>query len=193
MSHQMINRLSQKYRTPEQVQELLHRFDYNKSSTLASAATVLKRRSAHCLEGVFVAAALLEPHGYEPLVLSLESQDGLDHCLYLFRRNGKWGAVGKSRDEGLNGREPVFRDLRALAWSYFDPYVDLTGRVTAWQVAHLDEVGADWRYSPRNVWKLENHLLKIKHHRMKSSEKRYQALLNLCKKGLHPPKAASWW
>ncbi|MFN8790395.1 MAG: hypothetical protein ACK5Y2_02955 [Bdellovibrionales bacterium] len=183
---------SQTYRTPDQVQGLLRSFHYNKSPTLASAETVLRTHIAHCLEGVFVAAALLEFQGYEPVVMSLESQDGLDHCLFIYQERGRWGAVGKSRDEGLNGRAPVFRTLAQLAWSYFDPYVDHTGRVTAWQIAHLDEVQADWRRGKQNVWSLENHLLEIYHHPIKSSKRRYQRLLRAFKKGFPPPRKSHW-
>lgn len=189
----IIAKYSRKYKTPYQVQQLLNRFHYNTSSTLCSALTTLKRKSAHCLEGVFVAAALLEHHGYEPWVLSLESQDKLDHCLFVFQENGRWGAVGKSRDKGLAGRAPIFNNLRNLAWSYFDPYVDGTGKVTAWQVAHLDEISSNWRKSPQNVWKLENYLLEIFHHPVNFSKKRYQALLRDFHKGLEPREQPHWW
>lgn len=193
MKKDLIEIYSQKYSTPYEVQELLNSFEYNKSTTLHSAQSVLKSQNAHCLEGVFVTAAILENHGYEPLVLSLESQDGLDHCLFVFQEKNLWGAVGKSRDDGLNGRAPIFRSLKDLAWSYFDPYIDSTGRVTAWQVAHLDESGVDWRRSPKNVWKLENHLLEIPHHPIKSSDRRYKRLLRKFQQGIELPRASHWW
>lgn len=189
----LIEYYSRKYKNPWEVQKLLHSFSYNKLDTLSSAELTLQRQTAHCLEGVFVAAAILENYDYEPLVLSLESQDGLDHCLYVYQYNNRWGAVGKSRDKGLAGREPVFRNLKQLAWSYFDPYVDHSGKVTAWQVAHLDEVNVDWRRGKKNVWALENHLLQIPHHKIRASKRRYQKLLNLYKKGGYPPTQSHWW
>ena len=46
-----------------------------------------------------------------------------------------------------------------LALSYFDPYVDLTGRVQGYAVASLLELGSyDWRYSEKNVWHVEQFL-----------------------------------
>lgn len=188
----LISYYSSRFKTPSQVQKLLHSLRYNRNSTLSSATFCLKRKSAHCLEGVFVAAALLENHGYEPLVLSLESQDGLDHCLFVYNMRGRWGAVGKSRDLGLNGRKPVFRSLRDLVWSYFDPYIDHSGKVTAWQIAHLDEIGVDWRRSSKNVWALENHLLKIPHYKLPSSQKRYERLFKRFKNGLLPESQDHW-
>jgi len=165
---------------------------YNKAHTLYSAESALKNGAAHCLEGVFVAAALLEPHGYEPLVLSFESQDGLDHTLFIFRKNRLWGALGKSRDYGLCGRLPQYRSLESLVRSYFDPYIDKTGKITAWQIAHLDEVAVDWRRGKENVWKLENHLLTIQHHPLTSSKKYYQKLLQRYLKKGPLPRRKNW-
>ncbi|MCK7478787.1 MAG: hypothetical protein M0C28_16480 [Candidatus Moduliflexus flocculans] len=78
-------------------------------------------------------------HGYPPLVLSFESIDKLEHVLFVYKRRGRWGSVGRSRDPGLHGRKPVFRTARDLAMSYFEPYVDLTGGITAYAVVDLDK------------------------------------------------------
>lgn len=174
MENDLFKKLSRRLNTPDKVQDYLHQFEYNTGDTMYSARTAIKRRKAHCLEGVFVAAALLEHSGYEPFVLSLESQDRLDHCLYIYKKRGCWGSIGKSRDLGLAGRVPRYRSLRDLVWSYYDPYIDRTGKVTAWQVAHLDETEWDWRFSSKNVWGLEKHLLEIRHHKLKSSDARYR-------------------
>ena len=66
--------------------------------------------------------------------MGLESVDLLDHVIFVYRHRGKWGSVARSRDPGLHGRKPVFRSPRALAESYFDPYIDYTGRVTGYSV-----------------------------------------------------------
>ena len=86
--------------------------------------------------------------------------------------------ISRSRDLGLHGRRPVFRNLRQLAWSYFDTYVDSTGRITGYGVTNLYELGNyDWRFSPRNVWKVERHLQEIPHRAIHSSDRRYERLL----------------
>ena len=107
--------------------------------------------------------ASLEQHGYPPLLLGLESVDLLDHVIFVYRHRGKWGSVARSRDPGLHGRKPVFRSPRALAESYFDPYIDYTGRVTGYSViASATSMGSyDWRFSRRNVWAVENMLLEL--------------------------------
>jgi len=167
-------------RTPEQVQHFLNGLRYNRErrgETLRSFREVLKRGEVHCLEAALVAAVILEQHGYPPQVLSFESQDGIDHVIFVFRRRGRWGSVARSRDAGLHGRRSVFRSIRDLAWSYFDPYVDLTGRLTGYALVQLAELGPyDWRFARRNMWKVEHFLLDIPHRRMHSSNARYRKL-----------------
>jgi hypothetical protein len=171
----------QTHRTPEQVQRFLRSLRYNwerRGETLRSFREVVRRGTAHCLEAALAAAVILEQHGYPPLLLSFESQDGIDHVLFVFRRRGRWGSVGRSRDAGLHGRRPVFRSVRDLVWSYFDPYVDYTGRITGYQLVDLRALGGyDWRLSRRNVWRVERYLLQVRHRRLRSSDRRYRRLL----------------
>lgn len=169
--------LIQKHRTPRQVQEFLRTIPYNREidgETCYSFRGVLRKNIAHCLEGALVAAVILEQHGYPPILVSIESQDQLDHVLFLFRENGRLGSVARSRDIGLHGRKPVFRTVRDLVMSYFEQYIDATGRITGYGVASLYELGRyDWRFSPRNVFKVERHLQDIPHRQIQSSDARY--------------------
>jgi len=171
----------QRHRTPEQVQGFLRALPYNwerQGDTLRSFRQVVRLNTAHCLEAALVAAVILEQHGYPPLVVSFESKDGVDHVIFVFRRGGRWGSVARSRDAGLHGRKPVFRGIRDLVWSYFDPYVDFTGRITGYQLVDLSVLGKyDWRLALTNVWKVENYLLEIPHRRLRSSKRRYRSLL----------------
>ena len=167
--------------TPARVQRFLSGMPYNwepGGATLRSFREVVKHSEAHCLEAALSAAVILEQHGYPPLLMSLESQDKLDHVIFIFQQNGLWGSGARSRDIGLHGRRPVFRNPRHLAWSYFDPYVDPTARITGYGVTSLYELGGyDWRFSPRNVWRVERHLQYIPHRALRSSERRYRKLL----------------
>src|SRR5882762_6508700 len=168
--------LVQTHRTPAQVQRFLTALPYNwerEGGTLRSFREVLKRGEAHCMEAALVAAVILEQHGYPPLLLSLASWDKLDHVIFVFQKKGLWGAVARSRDLGLHGRRPVFHTLRQLAWSYFDPYVDLSGRIIGYGPGTLYDLGNyDWRLSQKNVWKVENYLREIPHRAMHSSDAR---------------------
>ncbi len=187
------------HRTPGAVQRYLNGLRYNRErhgETLRSFREVIRRGEAHCLEAALVAAVILEQHGYPPQVLSFESQDGIDHVIFVFKRRGRWGSVARSRDAGLHGRRPVFRSIRDLVWSYFDPYVDLTGRIKGYALAPLADLGTyDWRFARRNIWKVEQYLLRIRHRRLRSSNARYRRLLDTYKtfRSQHPTAPAVYY
>jgi hypothetical protein len=168
----------QSHSTPERVQRFLRTIAYNREldgETCLSFRRVLSEKRAHCLEGALVAAVILERHGYPPVFVSIESQDKLDHVLLLFKRRGRFGSVARSRDVGLHGRKPVFRTVRDLVMSYFDPYIDKTARITGYGVANMYELGNyEWRFSLRNMWKVERYLQDIPHREVHSSEARYE-------------------
>jgi hypothetical protein len=185
-------RVIESLRTPAQVQRFLTGMPYNwekKGGTMRSFREVLRRNEAHCLEAALAATVILEQHGYPPLLLDIESVDLLDHVIFVFQRKGLWGSIGRSRDLGLHGRKPVFRNLRQLVWSYFDPYVDFTGRIKGYGLTNLYELGNyDWRFSARNMHRIEDHLRAIPHRALKSSDRRYQRLHERYKefKKMHP-------
>jgi len=166
------------HRTPASVQRFLRGLRYNwerEAKSCMSFRGVVRRRRAHCLEGAIAAAVILEQHGYPPLVASIESQDKIDHVIFVFERDGLLGSVARSRDLGLHGRLPVFRRVRDLVMSYFDPYVDKTARITGYALADLRELGEyDWRLSEKNVWKVERYLQEIPHREIRSSDARYE-------------------
>jgi hypothetical protein len=192
-------RLIQSLPTPAQVQRFFSSMPYNwerKGGTLRSFREVVKRHEAHCLEAAVGAAVILEQHGYPPLLLDIESHDLLDHVIFVFQENGLWGSIGRSRDIGLHGRKPLFRSLRDLTWSYFDPYVDFTGRIKGYGLTSLYELGNyDWRFSPRKMSKIENHLRELSHRRIQSSDKRYEQLLARYKryKARYPDRSPSYY
>ena len=174
-------KLIQRLNSPLRVQRYFSSLPYNwekNGGTVRSFREIVKRREAQCLEAAVAAAVILEQHGYPPLLLDLESQDLLDHVIFVFKENGCWGSIARSRDRGLHGRKPVYRSLRALALSYFDPFVDFTGRLKGYGVTSLYELGDyDWRFSPRKMSKIEHHLRAIPHKPIRSSDRRYEKLL----------------
>lgn len=181
------------------MQKFLNRLPYNREAraeTLRSFRGVVAHQEAHCLEGALAAAAILEQHGYPPLLLDFESQDNLDHVLFLFRHRRRWGTVARSRDAGLHGRKPVFRSLRQLVMSYVDPYVDGSGRITGYGVFDLREMkGCDWRLSGRNVWAVERALIRLPHKKIQTSDRRYKRMLAryLAFREKHPGRPAVFY
>ena len=179
-------RLIARLRTPLAVQHYLNRLPYNtepppRGATLRSFRGVARHRTAHCLEAALFAATVLEQHGYPPLVISFESIDKLDHVIFVYESRARsaepprWGSVARSRDPGLHGRKAVFASPRALAASYLDTYVDLTGRIEAFALVDLRVMGTyDWRLSEKNVWKVERMLLDTPHKALRMPEMRFR-------------------
>jgi hypothetical protein len=169
-------------RTPAAAQAFVNQLPYNTepapgTATGRSFRGVIRHHTAHCREAAVTIAVILEQHGYPPLVMSIESIDGLDHVVFVYRTQGGWGSVARSRDPGLHGRKPVFRSLRALALSYFEPFIDTSGCVKGYGMADLRILGGyDWRLSERNTWAVEQLLFDIPHRAIRSSASRVDRL-----------------
>jgi hypothetical protein len=153
--------------TPEKVQRWLSGLPYNwerRGPTARTFRGVVRTGTAHCLEAALSSACILEQHGLPPLLLDIESTDRLDHVLHVFRRGGRWGAVGRSRCPGLHGRKPAFRTLEALVRSYMAPYIDQTGRVKGYGVLDLRDLPTGrWRLARGNVFHVEDALNANRH------------------------------
>jgi len=163
--------------TPRRVQGFLDALPYNREvggATLRTFRGVVAHRTAHCLEGALAATTIMEAHGHPPLLLDLRSQDQLDHVLFLYQRNGRFGTVARSRDPGLHGRKAVFTDVVALVRSYVLPYIDLCGRIVGWAVYDLRDLRhCNWRLSRRNVWAVQEALRAKRGRRLRTSDRQY--------------------
>ncbi|MET0211338.1 MAG: hypothetical protein ABW220_20005, partial [Burkholderiaceae bacterium] len=120
--------------TPVRIQAFLNTLPANHEpagETLHAVRNVLRLRVAHCMEGALLAACALWIHGDPPLLLHLGCADhDHPHVVALFRRGRAWGAISKSNGAWLRFREPVYRDLRELAMSYFHEFFDSAGHKT---------------------------------------------------------------
>jgi hypothetical protein len=196
-TNSVFKKLAQRYPTPKKVQEYIKTLKYNwekRGETVQSAQRTVRTKKAHCLEGAILTAAILKELGYPSLVLSIESRDLLCHSIFVFKTKTGWGSVGKSRLVGLHGRAPKFKSLRALAMSYFEPFVHReSAKATGFALIDLDQSGTDWRFSKRNLWKLEKYVVYSKHTPLGTSDqlqkKYYQRLL----KHGHKKTGKHWW
>lgn len=116
--------------TPARVQDFLDSIPYTTDHQTRSPRRVLRDRCAHCTEGAIFAAAALRFHGHPPLVVDLRAENDDDHVIAVYRWRGCWGGVAKSNFVGLRYREPIFRNLRELALSYFEEYFNTLGEKT---------------------------------------------------------------
>jgi len=118
-------------KTPPDIQAFLDELPYSAEPIYRCPLRVLRDRLAHCFDGALFAAATLRRLGYAPLIMELLPSDrDDDHLLALFKREGHWGAVGKSNFVGLRFREPVYRTLRELVMSYFEQYYNVAREKT---------------------------------------------------------------
>ncbi len=113
--------------SPAAVQEYLDSIPYRAEELDRSPLRVMMDGQAHCLDGGIMAALALWRIGFRPLILDLvpapKSDD--DHVLAVFQVEGTWGALAKSNYPNLRSREPVHRNLRELAMTYFEFYFNL--------------------------------------------------------------------
>jgi hypothetical protein len=116
--------------TPEHIQAFLDATPYSTDPIYRAPLSVLRDRRAHCFDGALLAACALELGGDPPLVIDMRSVRDDDHVIAVFRRRGRLGAIAKSNMVGLRFREPVYRDVRELAMSYFEQYFNTDGEKT---------------------------------------------------------------
>lgn len=112
-------------KAPEQIQAYLDATPYSTEEIYRAPLRVVQDRKAHCFDGACFAAAMLMRLGHPPLLVDMLPWDDDDHVIAVFRRGRWWGAVAKSNFTGLRYREPVYRDLRELLMSYFEPFFNL--------------------------------------------------------------------
>ena len=113
--------------TPARIQDFVYGLKQNfeaDGETCLTVRDVLRERRAHCIEGAMLAACAFWMHGEPPLLLDMRAVNDFDHVVALYRRNGLWGAISKTNGIFLRSRDPVYRDLRELAMSYFHEYAN---------------------------------------------------------------------
>jgi hypothetical protein len=171
--------LIRRLNTPKKVQEfLIKQIEYDnqddteaENETWRSLRRVIRDRKAHCFEGAVAAAAILSQHGYPPLIVCMEARD-IDHIVFVYRRNGKWGSVTKSRDDNLLGRAPRFRNLRDLVMSYYPFFYNLFSNdltdLTLRGYARVDLAifEKDWITTEEDLAEIEDHLYTIPYRKL---------------------------
>ncbi|MGZ4788496.1 MAG: hypothetical protein ACXVZX_08240, partial [Terriglobales bacterium] len=72
------------------IQRFLEDLPYHHANTAWSPRLVLRKRTAHCLEGAIFAAAALRVNGFKPLLWDLEGIRDTDHVLAIYPYDGHW-------------------------------------------------------------------------------------------------------
>jgi hypothetical protein len=167
-------RIVKKLTTPARIQDFLNQIPINyekDGETCRSPRRVLRDNIAHCMEGAMFAALALRVHGHKPLVMDLKSsQHDVDHVVTLFCVRGKWGAISKTNHAVLRYREPIYRNIRELALSYFHEYFLDSGKKTMrsysipLDLSRFDRPEADcWMTDEKDIFYVPEYLDNIKH------------------------------
>ncbi len=163
--------LMQKLNTPAKVQDFLNCLKFNfekKRETLKSPLFSLRVRNIHCLEGALLGAYILSLHGHRPYLMHLKaSQEDYDHVVAPFKMGRFWGALSKTNHAVLRYREPVYKNIRELAMSYFHEYFLDNGQKTLRQYSELLNLNGfekNWATLKGDLWGIDEELDKIKHY-----------------------------
>ncbi len=149
-------------RTPQSVQDFLDTLPVNHerdTESCSSPLVTLRRGTAQCMEGALVAALALWMHGHRPLLMDLKTtRDDIDHIVALFKVGNFWGGITKTNHSVLRYREPIYRDPRELAVSFFHEYSLPDGRKTLRSYSEpfdLRRYSEDWITTEDPLWDLE--------------------------------------
>lgn len=150
-----------------EIQQFLNGLKYRREGGARSPLVVERTRLANCFDGAVYAAAALETMGYPPLIVDLAAKNDDDHVIAVYHSGG-WGAIAKSNTTLLRWRDPVFRSLRELVMSYFDPYFNTRGvRSLRSYSAPVDLRRFDalsWRTTEHPLDQVEDWLYRIRHY-----------------------------
>ncbi len=160
-----------KLSTPIKIQDFLDTLPRNMEKhgdTVMSPRVVLRKRKAHCIEAALLAATALWFHGHKPLVMDLRaSKEDFDHVIAVYEKNGYYGAISKTNHVGLRFRDPVYRNFRELAMSYFHEYLhDHNGHKTLRAYSKpvsLARFGKKWVTSEDDLFDIASALDDVEH------------------------------
>ncbi len=160
-----------KLNTPSKVQDFLNTFEFNfekGGATLRSPMYTMRAKKAHCMEGALLGVYILSLHSYEPKLLVLKAtRNDLDHVIVVFKINGFFGALSKTNHAVLRYREPVYKNIRELALSYFHEYFLNDGSKTLRRYSELLDLNTfedGWETLDGNLWGIDEELDKIKYY-----------------------------
>jgi hypothetical protein len=168
-----------KLNTPSKIQDFINKipvnFEEDGRETCMSPVSVLEKNRCHCIEGAFLAAAIIWMNKIgvgKPLVVDMIGEEGdWDHVIAIFqdKKTGKFGAISKTNHAVLRYREPVYRDIRELIMSYFHEYTDDkgNGRKTLRKysdVIDLSSFGEDWIISKEDLWHIHDYIDSVEHY-----------------------------
>ncbi len=133
-----------------------------------SPRRALREKKAHCMEGAMLACTALMLQGEKPLIMSLKVAKGdFYHAVVLFKQNGYWGAISKTNHAVLRYRDPIYKNSREIALSYFHEYfLTSNGKKTLRgysKPVNLEKFGTSWVTSENDLWNITETIYDMPH------------------------------
>lgn len=161
MKNKEISTLIKKLITPQKVQDFLDKVPFNfeqEGETYMSPERALKTNKMHCFEGAIFASVCLQKHKIENYLLDLKVKNlkkDSDHVLCIFKINKFWGAISKTNHAVLRWRDPIYKNHRELALSFFHEYFLDSGEKTLLSFSKPFDIfkkfGTDWTTAQENL------------------------------------------
>jgi hypothetical protein len=182
--------------SPERIQSYLDALDYNPVEDAISPRYVMMTGDGHCLEGGFLAAAVLEYHGYLPLMVDLQAENDDHHVITVYKTKHGWGSFSKSNTTTLRGRDPIYSSVRELVMSYFEFYFNLKGEKSLYAYTNPINLNKynrwNWRTSDENLVDLGRSFNDLVHYEvvdqklLKSLPRASSKIIEACFLGANP-------
>lgn len=147
--------------TPSKIQDFLNSLSMREDENepiVRSPRYAIEKGEASCMEGALIALAALIYHKNKGFLLDLRvgprTRD-VDHVVCLFEKNGLLGALSKTSHSVLRYREPIHKDTREVAISYFHEYFTDDGKKNLRQFSDTFDVekkyGLSWITSEEDL------------------------------------------
>ena len=161
----------QKLDTPQKIQDFLDSMPTDNEKhgeTCMSPRKVLQEGKAHCMEGAMLACTILMLQGQKPLLMSLKVVKGdFYHAVVIFKQKGHFGAISKTNHAVLRFRDPIYRNIREIALSYFHEYfLTSNGKKTLRgysKLVNLRKFGTKWITSEEDLWTITEFIYDMPH------------------------------
>ncbi|MFH1779948.1 MAG: hypothetical protein ABH803_02255 [Candidatus Micrarchaeota archaeon] len=162
-------RLLKSLNTPRKITDFVEKLDYNleeNGDTAFSPIQVLEKRKAHCLEAAVFAACAFKINKKPALLMDLRAVRDEDHVLCVYKQDGRWGCIAKSKFTGLSSRDAVYSSLRELAMSFFSDYYNYAGEKTLREYSKPINLSRfpDWMTTLNGVDFIADYLDSVKHY-----------------------------
>ncbi|MFA6073245.1 MAG: hypothetical protein WC758_03980 [Candidatus Woesearchaeota archaeon] len=149
--------------SPFKIQEFINTLIYNEGKRI-SVVDVMRLKKGDCLEAACFAYFVLQKHKIESFLMDLSASRDEDHVICVFKINGLCGAIAQSKFLGLRYRQPVYKDFRELAMSYFDNYFSFQGYFSLRSYSIMPmTIKNDWVFDFREIVKIENKFSDLEH------------------------------